>query len=145
MYKLVKEKNLGYRILMGIVILFATTQTLKFFLREPKLNLNDELIKTANEINKHAPIVLDSLTTLENVNALQGNTLQYNYTVNAEKSSIDTNELKRISKDNFIETLKKNPKANYFKENNIQLQANYTDKKGVPICSVILLPKDLSK
>ena len=142
MYKLVKEKNIGFRILMGIVILFAITQTLKFFLREPKLNINDELIKTANEINKHTPIVLDSLNTLENVSALQGNTLQYNYTINADKSAIDTNELKRLSKENFVEILKKNPKADYFKQNNIQLQANYTDKNRVPICNVVVLSKD---
>jgi hypothetical protein len=135
MYKLVKEKNIGFRILMGIVILFAITQTLKFFLREPKLNINDE-------INKHTPIVLDSLNTLENVNALQGNLLKYNYTINADKSSIDTTELKRLSKENFMDILKKNPKADYFKQNNIQLQANYTDKNRVPICNVVVLSKD---
>ena len=67
MYELVKKKSIGMRILIGIIILFAITQTLKFFLKEPTLNINDELVKTANEINKHTPIVMDSLTTFDNV------------------------------------------------------------------------------
>ncbi|MGB4774462.1 MAG: hypothetical protein WBP45_04780 [Daejeonella sp.] len=142
MYKLTKEKNIGLRIVIGIAILFAITQTLKFFLREPSLSINDELIKTANEINKHAPIVIDSVTTLETVTAYQGNTFQYNYTIQVEKTAIDTVELARLSKENFIEILNKNPKANYLKENNIQLQANYKDKNGEVICNVVFLPKE---
>ena len=142
MYELVKKKNIGLRILIGIAILFAITQTLKFFLQEPKLNINDELVKAANEINKHAPIILDSLTTFENVNALKGNIFQYNYKIKAEKSTVDTVELKKIAKENFIEILKKNPKAGYFKQNNIEVQANYTDKNGEQICNIIVLPKE---
>ncbi|MDZ4794785.1 MAG: hypothetical protein SGI83_10950, partial [Bacteroidota bacterium] len=81
---------MGMRILIGIIILFAITQTMKFFLQEPKININDELVKAANEINKHAPIVIDSLTTFDNVNALKGNVFQYNYTIKAEKLNLDT-------------------------------------------------------
>jgi len=140
MYELVKKKNLGYRILIGIVILFATTQTLKFFLQEPKLNINDELVKTANEINKHAPIVLDSLTTFDNVNALKGNILQYNYTLNTEKSMVDTTELIKFAKEYLRKQLKNNPKAAYFRENEIGIQANYSDKNGIQICRVVVSP-----
>ncbi|MBK6379521.1 MAG: hypothetical protein IPF72_07185 [Chitinophagaceae bacterium] len=110
MYELVKKKNIGLRILIGIIILFAITQTLKFFLREPALNINDELVKTANEINKHVPIVIDSLTTFDNVNALKGNTLQYNYTLNIEKDEVDSAKLIEFSRVNLIEQLKRIPK-----------------------------------
>ena len=142
MYELVKKKNLGYRILIGIVILFAITQTLKFFFREPKLNINDELVKTANEINKHAPIVIDSLLTFDNVNALKGNVFQYNYTINVEKSAIDTTELIKIAKESLLEQLKNNPKTSYFKQNNIEIQANYADKNGTKICKIVVLPNE---
>lgn len=140
MYELVKKKNLGLRILIGIAILFAITQTLKFFLREPALNINDELVKTANEINKHAPIVLDSLTTFDNVNALAGDVFQYNYTINADKSAVDTILLKKLSKESLIAQLKKNPKSTYFRENNIEIQANYVDKNGVQISKIVVSP-----
>ena len=142
MYELVKKKNLGYRILIGIVILFAITQTLKFFFREPKLNINDELVKTANEINKHAPIVLDSLTTFYNVNTLKGNVFQYNYTLNIDKSAVDTSEWKKSAKENLVDQLKTNPKATYFRENKIEIQANYADKNGMQICKIVVLPNE---
>ncbi|MEO7306271.1 MAG: hypothetical protein ABIR78_05130 [Ferruginibacter sp.] len=142
MYELVKKKSIGMRILIGIIILFAITQTLKFFLKEPTLTINDELVKTANEINKHAPIVIDSLTTFDNVNALKGNIFQYNYTINAEKSAVDTTELIKIAKESLLEQLKKNPKASYFRENKIEIQANYADKNGIQICKIVVLPNE---
>lgn len=142
MYELVKKKNIGMRILIGIAILFAITQTLKFFLQDPKLSINDELVKMANEINKHAPIVLDSLTTFDNVNALKGNIFQYNYTIKVEKSAIDTIELMKTAKESLLEQLKNNPKASYFKQNNIEIQANYADKNGIQICKIVVLPNE---
>ena len=142
MYELVKKKSIGMRILIGIIILFAITQTLKFFLQEPKLNINDELVKAANEINKHAPIVIDSLTTFDNVNALKGNVFQYNYTIKAEKLNLDTAQVMKIAKEGLLELLKKNPKAIYFKQNNVEIQANYTDKNGIHICTAVVLPKE---
>jgi len=142
MYELTKKKNLWYRILIGIVILFVITQTLKFFFREPKVNINDELVKTANEINKHAPIILDSLTTFDNVNALNGNVFQYNYTLNTEKSTVDTTELIKFAKENLLKQLKTNPKASYFRENDIEIQANYSDKNGTQICKIVVSPNE---
>jgi chloramphenicol O-acetyltransferase len=142
MYELVKKKNIGLRILIGIAILFAITQTLKFFLQEPRLSINDELVKTANEINKHAPIVIDSLTTFDNVNALQGNIFQYNYTINVEKFSVDTTELMKTAKESLLKQLKINPNASYFKQNNIKIQANYADKNGMQISKVVILPNE---
>ena len=142
MYELVKKKSIGMRILIGIIILFAITQTLKFFLKEPTVNINDELVKTANEINKHVPIVIDSLTTFDNVNALKGNVLQYNYTIKADKLNIDTMEVMKIAKEGLLELLKKNPKTVYFKQNNIEIQARYTDKNGEQICTAVVLPSE---
>jgi len=142
MYELVKKKSLGMRIVIGIIILFAITQTMKFFMQEPKLNINDELVKAANEINKHAPIVIDSLTTFDNVNALKGNVFTYNYTINAEKLDLDTAEVLKIAKDGLLLLLKKNPKAIYFKQNSIEIQANYTDKNGIHICTAVVLPNE---
>lgn len=142
MYELIKKKNIGLRILIGIAIFFAITQTLKFFLQEPKLNTNDELVKMANEINKHAPIIIDSLTTFDNVNALKGNIFQYNYTIKVEKSALDTTEFIKLVKDSLLEQIKNNPKAYYFKQNNIEIQANYADKNDKQICNIVLRPNE---
>jgi hypothetical protein len=142
MYELVKKKNWGYRILIGILILFAITQTLKFFFRQPQLTINDELVQTANEINKHTPIVIDSLITFDNVNALKGNVFQYNYTINVEKSAVDSAELLKLGKEILVEQLKNNPKTAYFSNNKIEIRANYSDKNGKQICNVVVLPNE---
>ena len=142
MYELVKKKNIWTRILIGIVGLFLITQTLKFFLREPSFNINDELVKAANEINKHTPIIIDSLTKLDNVNAVKGNLFQYNYTIQVEKSKIDTAELIKLSREELLENLKQNPKAKYFKENNVVVQASYSDKTGIQVCTITVLPNE---
>lgn len=142
MYELVKKKNIGVRILIGILILFAITQTLKFFFRQPTININDKLVKTANEINKHTPIVIGSITIFNNVNALEGNVFQYNYTIKVEKSTLDTIAFAEEVKGILLGQLKTNPKAAYFRENNIEIQANYNDKNGTRICKIVALPKE---
>jgi hypothetical protein len=142
MYELVKKKNIWTRILIGILALFLITQTLKIFLREPTLNIDDELIKAANEINKHAPIIIDSLIRFDNVNAVKGNVFQYNYTIQSAKSKIDSAELVKIGKKSLIENLKKNPKAKYFKENNVTIQSIYSDSTGIPVCTISVLPNE---
>ncbi len=142
MYELVKKKNIWQRILIGLIAFFLITQLLKFFLREPSFSINDDLVKTANEINKHCPIIIDSLVKLNTVNALQGNSLQYNYTIQLEKSQIDTVELIKINRQDIISKLKKDSAAKYFKENNIVIRSNYSDKNGAQICSIIVLSNE---
>ena len=143
MYELVKKKNIGIRILTGILIFFLITQALKFLLREPSLNINDELVKSANEANKHAPMILDSLTRFDYVQVLPGNTLLYNYTIlKFERSRIDTINLMKLAREYFIDFLKKNPNASYFRKNEIKIQANYVDKNGAQLCRISISPKE---
>ena len=142
MYELVKKKNIWQRILIGIVAMFVITQLLKFFLKEPTFNINDDLIKTANEINKHCPIIIDSLIKLDNVNALKGNSLQYNYTIQMEKSQVDTVELIKINRQDIIDKMKKDSAARYFKQNNVTIKASYSDKNGVQFCTITVHPHE---
>ena len=86
--------------------------------------------------------MLDSLTTFDNVNALKGNVFQYNYTLNIDKSAVDTSEWKKSAKENLVDQLKTNPKATYFRENKIEIQANYADKNGMQICKIVVLPNE---
>lgn len=142
MYEIVKKKNIWTRILIGILGLFILTQLLKYFLKEPELNINDDLIKVSNEINKHAPIIIDSLLTLENVNALKKNTLIYNYSVKTSKSAVDTIELIKASKEFLVENLKKNPNIKIFRDNNVIIQAVYKDSNQIEICKITVLPNE---
>ena len=68
--------------------------------------------------------------------------MQYNYTIQVEKSAVDTIALLKIGKAGLLDLLKKNTKAKYFKENNIEIQANYADKDGIQICKIVVLPNE---
>lgn len=137
MYEIVKKKSLTIKIITGIAILFVVTSLLKIFLKEPALTLDKELIAISNEINKRAPIIVDSITRLDNVQALNGNKLQYNYTItDTDKDEIDTVILKANTKQNMTNMLKTNPKAKYFRENKIDILVNYVDQNGTYVCNL---------
>jgi hypothetical protein len=76
------------------------------------------------------------------VNALKGNIFQYNYTVNIDKSRVDTSEIIRTAIEVLVNQLKKNPEATYFRENKIEIQAIYFDKNRIQICKVVVLLKE---
>ncbi len=143
MYEIVKKRNLTMKIITGIVILFVMTSILKLFIKEPDLSVDKELLLISNEINKRAPITVDSMTRLDNVQALTGNRLQYNYAItNADKDQIDTAILKSNTKQNMTNMIKTNPKAKYFRDNKIEILINYVDQKGVYICNLTIPSAD---
>lgn len=65
MYELVRQKNTGYRKLPGIIVFVFISLILKVALHESPTTLNDDMIKAANDINSHAPIVIDSTTRFD--------------------------------------------------------------------------------
>jgi hypothetical protein len=70
MYELVKKKSWAVRIISGLAIFFVITQILKLILRDPEITINERLMKTASELNRHAPIMIDSMTRFDNAIAL---------------------------------------------------------------------------
>jgi hypothetical protein len=62
MFELIKQKTTGFRIVLGIIIFAFIALVLRIALNGPTTTLNDDLIGAANEINSHAPVVLDSTT-----------------------------------------------------------------------------------
>ena len=61
------------------------------------------------------------MTRLDNVQALTGNRLQYNYAItNADKDQIDT----------------------YFRDKKVEIVINYVDQKGVFVCNLTIPSTD---
>ena len=113
------------------------------FLKEPDLSVDKELLLISNEINKRAPITVDSMTRLDNVQALTGKRLQYNYTItNADIDQIDTSILKSNTKETMSNMLKTNPKSKYFRDNEIDIVVNYVDQKGIYVCNLTIPSKE---
>ena len=110
---------------------------------KPATTLNSNLIAAANNINSHAPIVIDSMLRFDRVNALNGNTFQYNYTLlTLDKSQIDTNLLKTSGRQLLIDQMKQNPQSSVFRENGIVLEAKYADKDGAYVTLISINPNE---
>ncbi len=141
MYELVQKKSKGRKILIGVVVFIF----LSAFIRElgvmMRPTIDDELVKIANEINTHTPIIIDSTTRLNNVSALPGKVFLYNYSlVNTDPAQIDTTLLIQFSKESLVNRLKTFPQAKYFRENDIELRVYYTDEKDRYLCRFSVVP-----
>ena len=143
MYELTKKRSSGYYIIFGIIVFAFITAVLKMAFQPRQTTLNDDLIKAANEINSHAPIIIDSTTRLDRVNTLSEKILQYNYTLlTVDKTEIDTNVLKSSGKEAMIQQMKQDSKSAIFRDNGIEVQATYTDKNGATITTISILPNE---
>jgi hypothetical protein len=143
MYELNRKKSNGYRIILGIIIFAFISVVFKIALNKTPTSLNDDLIKAANEINSHAPVILDSTTRFDRVDALSNNVFQYNYTLlTLEKSEVDTIQLKSSARQSMIKQTKDNPKSSVFRDNGIVIQAKYFDKKGDYVTTVSVSPNE---
>ena len=141
MYELTKKKSTGLRIVYGIVICIFISGALRMAFQEPEFSLNEKMIKAANEINSHAPIIIDSATRFDNVNALQGDVFQYNYTLTTlERTEVDTILLKTTGRESMIQQMKQDPRISVFRENNIEVRLRYSDKNGADIMTISILP-----
>jgi hypothetical protein len=141
MYDLIKQKSTGSRIIFGIIIFAFISAVLKMAFYKPNTTLSQDMVKAANEINSHAPIIVDSTTRLDNVNALPGHVFQYNYSlVTLEQSQIDTVLLQTIGRQSMIEYMKHEPKAAFFRDNDIIVKAKYVDKNGSYIGTISVNP-----
>ncbi len=138
MYELSKKKSLVVRIGYGIIGLLLLTALLKIIFKEPELTLDQELQEISNNINKRAPIQIDSLTKLINTQAIVGNKLQYNITINIHKENIDTAVLLNSSRQRIINTVKTDPRGEYFRTNKIDMIYRFTDKNGNYVCQILV-------
>lgn len=143
MYELVKQKSTGFRIILGIIIFAFITTVLKIAFNKLPTTLNDDMIRVANDINLHTPIIIDSTTRFDRVNVLPGDVFQYNYTLlTLELSQIDTILLKTSGRQSMIEQLKRDPKISTFRDNHIVVQSIYVDKNGKYVATVSISPTE---
>ena len=95
------------------------------------------MMKVASKLNKTCPIMVDSETRLDNTVSLPNNIFQYNYTlVNAEKGSIDVDQVRDFIEPNVINNIKTKPEMKFYKDNEVTMQYHYKDKNGVTLLMI---------
>ena len=101
------------------------------------------MMKTASEINKSCPIMVDAETRLDNTVALPNKTIQYNYTlVNIEKGDIDISEFENYLQPVILNIIKTSPDLKYFRDNDVTMAYNYKDKNGEHLLKLTFKPED---
>jgi hypothetical protein len=108
-----------------------------------KTSFYDVLAKTAEELNKTCPTMVDADTRLDSAIALPGNMLQYNYTfISLLKDSLDAELLSYSLKPAMINNARKNPDLELFRKNNVTFLYNFKDKEGNHVMKVKVSPQD---
>src|SRR5690242_4545584 len=127
MYQLTRKKR--HPLINVVLVVFAlsiATEISRVIFQQP--SIDEQLVTTAEEVNKHCPLIVDSVTQLDNLMALPNHKLQYNYTFyKYNKADIDIVVLKNNMKESLINKLKTDPKLANFKENNVLIGASFYD------------------
>jgi hypothetical protein len=98
-------------------------------------------MKTASELNKSCPIMIDKETRLDNAIALPKKVFQYSYTlINIDRNLIDTVQLKEILEPQITNTVSTHPDMKMFRDKKITLKYYYKDMEGNYLCAIVITP-----
>jgi hypothetical protein len=107
-----------------------------------KPNLDKQLAKVASEINKTCPMQVDEYTVLNNVVSLPNKTLQYNYTLpDYTKAEANIDTMKKYVFPDILIRVKNSPDLKYYRDSNVTLNYNYSDKEGIFVYKYVVTPK----
>ena len=105
-----------------------------------------ELLETAAaDINKTLPMMVDSMTRLDKVEAGPDGSkmLIYNYTLpDMTKSNMDVPALEKTLRPQVIESYKTRVEMRSLRDANVQLDYRYKDKNGDVVVELDISPKD---
>lgn len=146
MQELIKKENRGKNIITGIIICAAATMAIKMiFYKSPKTT-GEQLQSMAEEANKKTPFYIDSSLRVDSVVVLPGSVIRYHYTIlTLDRNSIDTVLLIKTHKEESIKRIKSDPTVKFFRDNLVEIQSQYNDKEGKPLCLITLSPYDYLK
>ena len=138
-----QKKVVNYKALIGIIVgatAFLAASFLVQQLRSP--SFDKVMLKTASEINKSCPIMIDSETRLDNTITLPPKVFQYNYTlVNIEKKTVDITALKDYLEPNITNFVRTNPDMKFQRDNKVTINYYYQDKDRNYLFTISVTPE----
>lgn len=126
---------------VGIMAIFGAVYVVYFlFIKKP--NFDDTLIKTAIELNKNCPQMVDKETRLDNARAIPGNIFQYNYTLlNFNKDSMDVELYKASIEPMIVNNASTNADLEPFRKNKVTLIYSFKDDLGNFVTRILVTPE----
>jgi len=142
--KSTNKKRLVQSLVMVVFVVICANIGSRLFTKSN--SIDSDAMKSASDINKSCPIMIDADTRLDNTIALPDNIFQYNYTiVKIEKNSADTLKLKNYIEPVLLSNIKTNPQMQYQRDHKWTLRYYYKDKAGLYLFAVNITPEMYSK
>ncbi len=106
-------------------------------------SIDQQLMKTASELNKSCPVMVDADTRLDNTITTPEKRFQYNYTlVNLLKESIDIESMEAYLTPQILNTIQTSPDLKFFREKGVTLVYDYKDKNSVHLLRLEFTPNE---
>ena len=127
------------RALMGAFLLCLMVSCLSC----GKNSFDKELMKTAEEINKNCPIMVDKHTRLDNVMGGPGREFTYNYTlVDFGADDLDKDKFISLMKPKILNNVKTNKDMEGFRNKNVEIVYVYKSKDNKEMARIVVSPGD---
>ncbi|MDR3227527.1 MAG: hypothetical protein LBT56_07650 [Prevotellaceae bacterium] len=131
---------------LGLVIIVALAYNFLHQRQDRQQDKNQDIIEeqlviTASKYNEKAPFMIDENTRFDNMIALPGRVLQYNFTaINMTKDEIEPNYFENEMKPIMINQIRTNPDET-FRKHKVTLRFYYKDKDGVFVSKIEVTPE----
>lgn len=105
-------------------------------------NIQAQLLKMTNEINKRCPFMMDSETRLDKTGTYRKSIYYYCTLINYSIGEVDVKYLIYKVKPALLNRIKTNPDMKFMRDNKVTFIYNYRDKSGIHIVSFKFTPQD---
>ncbi len=134
------QKNSYLQPILIFVVCFAAAYFGTRYFMKP--SLDKELQGIATELNKKCPMKVDEYTTLNKVQTFPGKIIQYNYALTEmTKAEVNLDTVKKYIFPELLKNAKENPQMKSFRDNDVTVKYNYTDKNGVFVTEYVIKPE----
>lgn len=144
-----RQKNSPKKKLV-VALVFVVSFVVAFFvvqqLVQRVFTFDKVLMKTASELNKACPLMVDAETRLDNAAAMPNNTFQYNYSLmTLVKDSMDISGFEAFLIPQITNNIKTNPDMELFRVNQVTMNYKYVDKNGVFVTKISVGPEQYNE
>ena len=128
-------------ILLALAVLIGKSIITKVFNTSDE-NIQAQLLKMTNEINKRCPFMMDSETRLDKTGTYRNSIYYYCTLINYSIGEVDVKYLIYKVKPALLNRIKTNPDMKFMRDNKVTFIYNYRDKSGIQIVSFKFTPQD---
>lgn len=132
-------------VVAGVVGSAVGSAVVTALLRTPHTDasVDDVLVKTASELNRNMPMMVDELTRIDSTAALPGKKFLYKYTILNMDAMPSSDEFVEGMRPTLVNTYKTSHEMSEFRKMEVTLIYSYSDEEGNEFARVEVEPQDI--